>query len=112
MAKLNLPSNGSLSDISDYYTLLYGTANKTSTGNVRFPSSGSSRAGYVYDTTGTYYANQGQVGMLNLLTFGDSLNGLYSNPKMQDYITTAEEYNDIIDDIALKIDMTRSYMEV
>ena len=74
MAKLNLPSNGSLSDISEYFNTLYHTFNKTSSGNVRFSTSGITRAGYVYDTTGTVYANQGQIGMLNLLTYGDSSN--------------------------------------
>lgn len=95
MAKLDLPSNGSLSDISAYYTELYNTFGKTTTGNLRFPIVGTSRAGYVYELAGTVYANQGQTGMLNLILFGDSLNPAWTNPKMIDYIATAEEMNKV-----------------
>lgn len=94
--KLNLPSDGSLSDISEYYATLYNTPNKTTTGNLRFPTSGTTRAGYVYSTIGTIYDNQGQVGLLNLLAYGNSLNPSYANPKMNDYMITADDWNKIM----------------
>lgn len=94
MPKLDLPSNGTLSDIAEYYTTLYNTANKTTTGNVRFPTTGTTRAGYVYDTsTSINWVNQGQIGMLNLLLYGDPGNGSYSNPKMENYLVFAEDIN-------------------
>jgi len=93
LVKSNLPSDGSLSDIALYYNDLFHKANKTTTGNLKFPVSGVSRGGFVYNTSGTVYDNTGEIGLLNLIYQGDSLNPDYSNPKMKEYLTNMDIVN-------------------
>lgn len=97
--KIEVPVNGTLSDVIAYYQELYAKVNKTTTGNLRFPTAGNSTGGFVYNTTGTSYNNQGEMGMLNLILYGDSLDPLYVNPRLINYLVSSEDANFLISHI-------------
>lgn len=90
--KFNLPNDGSLVDEREKYQLLYdNNPARSVVGNVSWTSTTS---GFIYDTTGTDYDNQGETGLMNLIFNGDS-DGAYTNPSLLDYVIVALEINEL-----------------
>ncbi len=107
LTKLDFPSDGSLVSERDKYLQLYDQAGKSTIGNLQFTSTSSST---VYDTTSTEWDNQGEEGLLGLLTYGDRDNISYSDPTMIIYNLDKTAYDAIKTEVetnATNLDIAR-----
>ena len=100
--KIDLPSSGLLKgEKIQYDTLFDKGASRTVVGNILFTSATS---GYIYNTAGTIYNNQGENGLMLLLLNGDIAGG-YTNPRLRSYMLLADDYNQIAQKIVYTSDL-------